>query len=468
MKNKFKIQSFYIFLFFLFFIPNSNGNESFVFDVTEIEITENGNKFIGKNGGTVKTDNGVTIFAENFIYDKVKNILYANTNVKIDDKIKNIIILSDKITYLKNKEIIFSENKSKAESDGLTIIAETFNYNKNLNTFNAKGNVEIVDEINNYSGFGKDITYFKNDEKILTIGKTTANLKSKYKFSGRDITILRNKSELKSSFKASIEDLNFTEYEFEKFIYFFKDEFLKAKNVSVISNNKLNEGETDRAKFLDGFFDLKNKNYNASDTSIKIKKNSFDNTKNDPRIAGVSSKSKNNITSIEKAVFTSCEISNEKCPPWSIKAEKITHDKNKRQLIYDKAILQVYDKPIMYFPKFFHPDPTVNRQSGFLRPQLNNSDVLGSSIYIPYFHVISQNKDLTFKPTIFDSDIKMIQGEYRQENLNSSFISDFNIVKGYKSTALNKKSSLTHLFSKYDIDLNLKEYTKSFVSFLPK
>ncbi len=112
MKNKFKIQSFFIFIFFLFLISNSNGDESFVFDVTEIEITENGNKFVGKNGGTVKTDNGVTIFAENFIYDKVKNILYANSNVKIDDKIKNIIILSDKITYLKNKEIIKLKNNN--------------------------------------------------------------------------------------------------------------------------------------------------------------------------------------------------------------------------------------------------------------------------------------------------------------------------------------------------------------------
>ena len=465
MKNKSKIQSIYILLFFLFSVSLSSGNESFIFDVTEIEITENGNKFIGKNGGKVETEDGVTIFAENFIYDKLKNILYANTNVKIEDEIKKIIIFSNEITYFKNEETIVSEKRSKAESDGLTINAESFTYKKNKNIFNAKGNVKIIDKINNYSGIGEDLTYFKNDEKITTIGKTSANLKSKYKFIGKDVTILRNKKELKSSYKAKIEDLSFTEYQFEKFVYFFEDEFLKAKNISIISNNKLKKGETDRAKFLDGFFDLKNKNYNASKTAVKIKKNSFDNTKNDPRIVGVSSKSKNNITSIEKAIFTSCEIRKDKCPPWSIKAKKITHDKNKKQLIYDQAILQVYDRPVMYFPKFFHPDPTVNRQSGFLRPQLNNSDVLGSSIYIPYFKVISDNKDLTFKPTIFDSDIKMIQSEYRQENFNSSFIADFNIVKGYKSTSLNKKSSLTHLFSKYDLDLDLKKYTKSFISF---
>ena len=63
-----------------------------------------------------------------------------------------------------------------------------------------------------------------------------------------------------------------------------------------------------------------------------------------------------------------------------LKAKKIKHDKNKKQLIYENAILKIYDIPVFYFPKFFHPDPTVKRQSGFLKPQLNNSNILGSSI----------------------------------------------------------------------------------------
>ena len=48
---------------------------------------------------------------------------------------------------------------------------------------------------------------------------------------------------------------------------------------------------------------------------------------------------------------------------------KILHDKKKKKIKYDNATLRIYDYPIVYFPKFFHPDPTVNRQSGFLTPQ---------------------------------------------------------------------------------------------------
>ena len=100
-------------------------------------------------------------------------------------------------------------------------------------------------------------------------------------------------------------------------------------------------------------------------------------------------------TVIKKGVFTSCKL-NDGCPPWSIKSKKIIHDKINRNLIYEKAILNIYDIPVMYFPKFFHPDPTVERRTGFIQPQFNRSKILGSSIYIPYFKTLGDNKDYTY------------------------------------------------------------------------
>ena len=100
----------------------------------------------------------------------------------------------------------------------------------------------------------------------------------------------------------------------------------------------------------------------------------------------------------------------------------------------------------MYFPKFFHPGPTIKRQTGLLVPHINNSSILGTSLQIPYYYAPSVNKDFTFKPTIFDKDIFMFQNEYRQQNKNSYLIADFNIVDGYKSKKSNEKNTLTHLF----------------------
>ena len=52
---------------------------------------------------------------------------------------------------------------------------------------------------------------------------------------------------------------------------------------------------------------------------------------------------------------------------------------------------------------------------------------------MPYFHVISENKDYTFSPTIFSKNTQMFQNEYRQQNENSSFIADFSLGISHES-----------------------------------
>ena len=88
-------------LFLLLISINVYASEQFNFDVTEVEILENGNKFVGKKRGTISTDNGIIIKANEFIYEKKINVLNAYGDVKIFDKINNYEIYSDKITYKK-------------------------------------------------------------------------------------------------------------------------------------------------------------------------------------------------------------------------------------------------------------------------------------------------------------------------------------------------------------------------------
>ena len=67
------------------------------------------------------------------------------------------------------------------------------------------------------------------------------------------------------------------------------------------------------------------------------------------------------------------------------------------------------------FRNFFHPDPTVKRKSGFLIPAFKSSSNNNENyLSIPYFHVISENKDLTFTPRFYSNDKLLIQSEYRQ------------------------------------------------------
>ena len=85
MKNK-SYHYFLIFIFSYFININAHGSDIFNFNVTELEIIEEGNKFIGKNGGTATSEDGTVIKADNFEYDKIKNILIAFGGVEIIDK----------------------------------------------------------------------------------------------------------------------------------------------------------------------------------------------------------------------------------------------------------------------------------------------------------------------------------------------------------------------------------------------
>ena len=78
-----------------------------------------------------------------------------------------------------------------------------------------------------------------------------------------------------------------------------------------------------------------------------------------------------------------------------MRADEIRHDKKKRTIYYKNAKLKIYDKNVFYFPKFFHPDPTVERQTGFLIPRLQDNSATGLSLNLPYFLAIAKNKDMT-------------------------------------------------------------------------
>jgi LPS-assembly protein len=459
MKNKL-IVIFLILIFSLNFYRFSIAEE-FKFNTTELQVTENGNLIKGINGGIITTKNNeIVITADTFIYNKFTTLLEAKGNVKLVDKIEDIIIESNKIFYLKNEEKIYTVGKSKA-INGVNIkinANEYFRYNRLTLLLEAKGDVVLDDRIKDITIYTDEIFYLKNEEKISTLGKTNIDVENKYNFKGRDSTLLRNEMILSSNKKAIIKDDKSIVYELNGFVYSVNKEILKGKNMKVTTN--FNKDKSDEFFFETGFFNLKENKFLTKDVFVKLHKSLFGDDENDPRINSVFAKGDEFNTYYEKAVFTSCKKT-DKCPPWKISAPKIQHDKNKKQIIYTNAWLEIYDFPVVYFPKFFHPDPSVERQSGLLKPQLGSHSTLGDSIYLPYFFIISDNKDVTIKPRIFNDNKFVLQNEYRQITKNSLTIIDSSIVRGHDSNVNDKKDTRSHLFANSKIDLNLNKYISS-------
>ena len=391
-----------IFLILIFNIsPLSFANsDEFTFEVTDLEILENNTVYKGNNRGKVVTDTQVELMSDNFIYLKKINRLETNGNVELTDIKSNITINADKMFYLKSEEIIY------------------------------------------------------------TVGKTLVNVDGQYNVVGSDLTFLKNEMILLSNKKTTITDINSNVYKLDQFQYSVNDEVLKGERVFYRRNEQ--ENKEDEYYFETGFFNLKKSEFLGTSTDITFHKTLFDNEENDPRIKGVASYGDEYNTYLDKAVFTSCKKT-DKCPPWKMVAKNVRHDKIKKQIIYRDAWLELYDYPVAYFPKFFHPDPTVERQSGLLRPAIGDHEILGDSIYLPYFFVVSDDKDITLKPRLFNDNKLLLQTEYRQETKNSLTIIDSSITTGHYSDKNNKtdKDTRSHFFSKTKINLDFKDFISS-------
>jgi len=438
--------------------------EDFIFNVSELEISEDGNLYNGKNGGKVTTSNGIEIFSDNFIYNKLTTLLEAKGNVVFVDNIKNITIWSEEMFYLKNKELAYTKGASNAVSgEGIAINSnEFFKYNKLTSVLEAKGEVKIFDKIKNIIIEAEEVIHLINKEKFFTKGKTKVNVDNEYFADTEDLVFSSKNMVLSSEKKTIVTDTIDNIYILDKFEHLINDEILKGKNIIVSSNA---EGKKNDKYYLDvGFFDLKNNKFLAKDVTIDFHKNMFDDEDNDPRLKGSVGSGDEFNTYVNKGSFTTCK-QDDKCPPWLIEAKKIHHDKVKKRIIYKDAWLKIYDIPVVYFPKFFHPDPTVKRQSGFLRPSFEGSEVLGTAIHTPYFFVISDDKDLTIKPRFYEDKTKIVlQNEYRQKTKNTTTTADFSYTRGYQAKPKrndDNKDSRTHFFSNTVMNLNFDNFLRS-------
>ncbi len=336
--------------------------------------------------------------------------------------------------------------------DDVEIIADFFEYKKKDLILRVFGNVSIIDHKKNIIINGNEFFYEKKIDKIYSIGKTFVNFDNNYEADTYNLVFLRKENELYSNQRTKINDNKKNYYDLDSFNYNLNNSFLTSPKAKLEDKNR------DKYDITDLLLDTKNKKLIGKDISLYLHKDIFKEERNDPRIKGNSVISDSKKTLVSKGVFTSCQVREGKCPPWHIKSEKIIHDKVKKDIIYKNAWVNIYDIPIVYFPKFFHPDPTVKRRSGFLKPSTSSSEKLNRSVYVPYFYVISESKDMTFKPRIFSDHKYTIQSEYREARKYSESVADFSITKGYKNLVDNTKDTRTHFFSKTEIDLNLADF----------
>ena len=360
------------------------------------------------------------VVAEEVILNKDTKTLIGTGNVQATD-LKGTIINADKITYEKEKEFLLAE-----------------------------GNVIITDKEGNILKANK-ATYDKINEIINTYENSEMYVKGGYKLLSQNILYNINTRLLSSDNKSTFSDIDGNIIETSMFQYNITNNLFSSVGKIKITDNKKNE-----YLFKEVYVDTNKKEMVGSDVSVVLDQANFgSNEKSDPRFVANDVLMSKNKTILSKGVFTVCQKKDNKCPPWSIKAKKITYDKIKKNIYYDHAILKVYDVPIFYFPKFFHPDPSVERQSGFLFPNFTSSTHLGGGATLPYYWAITKDRDITFTPKYYKNDNALFLNEYRQAFENGFLTLDTGYTQGYKNTSkIKTKGSRNHVFADLDLVFN--------------
>ena len=359
------------------------------------------------------------ISAAEIFVDQENNIITGKGNVEAKDK-EGKIIRADSVVYEKSKEFLL-----------------------------VSGSVEILDTEGNFLKTDK-ASYDKKREIITTLKNSELILKEGYSLNTNKIIYNNAKKIISNDMDSIITDLEGNTASLSMFQYDMnKNLFSSLGRIKVVDKNK------NEYFFKELHIDTVKHEMIGSDVSVILDEENFGvSDENDPRFVANDVFVSKNKSNFSKGVFTVCKKKEGRCPPWLLQAKKIVHDKVKKTIYYDHATLKFYDIPIFYFPKFFHPDPTVKRQSGFLVPFFTNTTNTGTGFGLPYYWNISDDKDLTFTPKIYTKENILLLNEYRQAYKNGFLTLDSSYTQGYKDTDLVKtKGSRNHIFAELDLDL---------------
>jgi len=353
------------------------------------------------------------------------------------------------IVNTENNSVIGKGSVEVKDQEGRVIKADKALYKKSEELLIVEGSVEVFDLDGNIIQTDKAI-YNKKNEIITTLLNSKIQMENGYQINSNKI-IYNNMEKIISSDQNSVlTDLDGNIITVSMFQHFFeKNLFSSIGKITIIDSKK------NKYFFKELHVDTKKREMIGSDVSVVLDEENFGVSKeNDPRFVANDIFVSKNKSDLSKGIFTICKKRDEKCPPWSLQAKKISHDKIKKTIYYEHATLKVYDIPVFYFPRFFHPDPTVKRQSGFLTPFFSTSNTVGTGFGLPYYWAINNDRDLTFTPKLYNNENAVLLNEYRQAFKNGFFILDTSYNDGYQNTSTKKTSgSRNHIFAELDLDL---------------
>lgn len=128
-----------------------------------------------------------------------------------------------------------------------------------------------------------------------------------------------------------------------------------------------------------------------------------------------------NITIAKDAGFTACKNCDSYGEAWEITSKTVKHNLDTRMLKFYNMVFWIYDLPVLWLPYFSMPDPGVKHKSGFLMPNLESTNKMGTQINVPFYVYISDTHDTTLTLSYLTKENPLFQLEHRLNGPHSEF-----------------------------------------------
>lgn len=194
----------------------------------------------------------------------------------------------------------------------------------------------------------------------------------------------------------------------EKIEYDLKSQTIKTTGKTEITNNS---GQ--RMTLSDTYISQNGMNISGNDIELWLGSHIYVKSENITK--------DNDITLAQNATFTACKNCDEYGQAWEMSATKIRHNADTKMLAFYMPVLWVYDIPVLWLPYFDIPDPSVKHKSGFLTPDMESTNKMGTRVTLPFYVYISNYQDITITPSYQTQENPLFQLEHRLNSDHSEF-----------------------------------------------
>ena len=145
---------------------------------------------------------------------------------------------------------------------------------------------------------------------------------------------------------------------------------------------------------------------------------------NGARIAAQRGTRKDQVTTLENAIYSPCPVTTEtgcpKRPSWAITAARVIDDPAQGRVRFVGGRLQLFGVTLPLLP-VFNISRGTEGATGWLVPDISLSTRKGLEVGLPYHWQIAPNCDLTLTPHVYTGVLPAIEAKYRELNSIGAF-----------------------------------------------